>query len=227
MAHDIQTPPGWISATRIVIRLAVVVVVVVVVRWILGQLMPEDAAAALSGDGMMIGLLVVTLVAYAVLMAVPFVPGVEIGLSLLLFGGPSVAPLVYLATVIGLILAFAVGRSLSYDWLHAFFADLRLLRMCRLLEDLKPLSQDERLALLQDKIPRWATPIATKGRYVMLALLLVLPGNAVIGGGGGICLLAGVTRLYAWPGLLVTIALADLPIPLAVWAFDLDVAAFF
>jgi hypothetical protein len=42
-----------------------------------------------------------------------------------------------------------------------------------------------------------------------------LPGNIVIGGGGGIALMAGLSRLFSPSGFVVTVAIATLPIPLA------------
>ena len=58
-------------------------------------------------------------------------------------------------------------------------------------------------------------------RHLMLALLVNLPGNAVIGGGGGILMLSGLSGLFTLPRLLLTLALAVAPVPLVVWAFDL------
>ena len=53
------------------------------------------------------------IVVYAVVMAVPFVPAAEIGLSLLLLFGPQVALLVYLSTVLALMLPYLIGRAVS------------------------------------------------------------------------------------------------------------------
>jgi hypothetical protein len=39
--------------------------------------------------------------------------------------------------------------------------------------------------------------IALRRRYIAPALALNIPGNALIGGGGGIALFAGVSGLYA------------------------------
>jgi hypothetical protein len=50
-----------------------------------------------------------------------------------------------------------------------------------------------------------------------LACLFNLPGNVVLGGGGGIALLAGLSRLYAPLPMAVTVALAVAPVPLAIW----------
>ncbi|NNL35795.1 MAG: hypothetical protein HKP35_08255, partial [Silicimonas sp.] len=54
--------------------------------------------------------IVVALIAYTVLMALPFVPGVEIGLALIAIFGARVVPVIYLTTVLALVLAFAAGR---------------------------------------------------------------------------------------------------------------------
>jgi hypothetical protein len=45
---------------------------------------------------------------------------------------------------------------------------------------------------------------------------LNIPGNIVIGGGGGIAMIAGLTGLYSFPRYLLTIAIAVAPIPLAI-----------
>jgi hypothetical protein len=45
---------------------------------------------------------------------------------------------------------------------------------------------------------------------------LNVPGNAVIGGGGGIALLAGMSGLVTFPRFLATVSLAALPVPLFV-----------
>ena len=64
--------------------------------------------------------------------------------------------------------------------------------------------------------PRRFIPWLVKHRYIAIVLALNLPGNTLIGGGGGIALLAGISGLFSFPGYLVAVALAVLPIPLAV-----------
>ncbi len=59
-------------------------------------------------------------------------------------------------------------------------------------------------------------------RYLALAVALNVPGNYLIGGGGGIALFAGVTRLYSIPGFLLTIIVAVAPVPLAVMMFGIE-----
>jgi hypothetical protein len=53
-------------------------------------------------------------------------------------------------------------------------------------------------------------------RLWALALLINLPGSALIGGGGGICMAIGVSRLVTYPQFLLTTALAVSPLPVAI-----------
>jgi hypothetical protein len=187
--------------------------------WVTGLALLED-------DRLRIGMLVAFLLTYALLISVPFVPGVEIGLSLMVMEGPWIAPLIYGSTVAGLSLAYAVGEWVPYARLHRVFEDLRLKKACRLLEAVEPLSRTERLDALRARVPAWLCPVATRYRYVLLGLLVNLPGNAVLGGGGGILFTAGLSRLFLPAQTVVTILVAVAPVPLAVWLFDIDLGAF-
>ena len=210
-----EFPPLAVGLVRLALRLGLILVVAFAIH------MASDWAArkaeAAGSEGMMIGLFSLLLVSYALLIAVPFMPGIEIGISLLIMKGADIAPMVYGATVIGLTLAFLVGRFTPYRWLHAVLADLRLRSACDMVERLEPMSQQERLSHLTARLPRWLVPMVGTGRYLLLALLLNIPGNAVIGGGGGITFIAGVSRLFAPTLTTVAIALAVLPVPLVVW----------
>lgn len=216
-------PPLSASLPRLGLRLAVVAVLIWGVLRLFGWVsavtsrMPDG-----QGDMIMLGVLVGLLVAYAILMATPYIPGIEIGVSLLVMKGAAVAPFVYSATVIGLTAAFLAGRFLSYDWLQKVFADFHLARACDLLETLKPLTREERLDRLRARLPGWARGLAGPGRYLALALLLNLPGNGLIGGGGGICLIAGLSRLFGTRGTILAIALGVAPVPLMVWFFGAE-----
>ncbi|MDJ1007042.1 MAG: hypothetical protein QNJ13_04385 [Paracoccaceae bacterium] len=211
--------PRWRTAVpRLLLRLAIVVAAAMVLAWAMDWATGEaDAVAEDISTGMMFGAIAFFLLIYACLIAVPFVPGIEIGVALLVMRGDTVAPYVYLATVLGLLLAYAAGQNLSYRSLHRLFADLRLHRACRLIERTETMDRTARLGELRAALPDWLAPLAVGGRYVMLALLLNLPGNGLIGGGGGIALAAGLTRVFAPAATVATIALAVLPVPLAVW----------
>ena len=80
--------------------------------------------------------------AYAILIAVPFVPGVEIGLALIAMLGPRIVFLVYVCTVIGLCAAFAVGRIASLNWLAGLLEGLGLTKGGALVRRIEPMGQD-------------------------------------------------------------------------------------
>lgn len=175
------------------------------------------------GQGVLrLGMLLVFLLAYAALIAVPFVPGIEIGLSLMIIEGPWIAPPIYVATVTGLLLSYAAGEWLPYRVLHQMLSDLGMRRACALLDRTHPLSREERLLLLQERAPAWVRPFVSRFRYLVLAALVNTPGNVLIGGGGGILFVAGFSRLFRPLPTVGTIALAVLPVPLLIWVFDID-----
>jgi len=156
---------------------------------------------------------------YCILLAVPFVPGAEIGIGLMVMLGPRIALLVYLCTVAGLSLAFLFGRLIPLSVLANFSQDVKLERTSRLLREIEPMSKQQRLALLVNRAPKRFVPLLLRYRYLALAVALNIPGNYLIGGGGGIGLFAGVSRLYSVSGYLLTIALSVAPVPLAVFFF--------
>ena len=156
---------------------------------------------------------------YAVLLAVPFVPGAEIGVGLMIMLGPRIAVLVYLCTLTGLSLGFILGRLIPIKALIHMAGDLRLDRTRRLLEDIEPLDRKQRIDLLIGRAPKRMLPLLLRYRYLALAAALNLPGNYVIGGGGGIALFAGASRLFSATGFFLTIILAVAPVPIAVMIF--------
>lgn len=211
---------SWpMTILRIGLRLAVVAAVVLAVH-LAGQWLEQRSHVIDEGRGIGTLVLIGMLVAYAAMIAMPFVPGIEIGVALMMLRGGEVAPFVYLATIAGLFLAYLLGLRMPYAVLHRFFADLRMRPACRLLERIAPLSPDERLAALQARLPRWIAPYATRHRHVLLGIAINVPGNGVVGGGGGLCLLAGLSRLYRPAATALTLAIAVAPVPLLVWLLD-------
>ena len=208
-------PSLFVSLVRLAVKIGLVVLVVYGILELLDWASEQSEMA--NSPGVMVGILAVLLVAYAVLIAVPFMPGIEIGVSLLMLKGASIAPLVYAATVLGLLLAYFAGRFMPYAWVQRLFADLRLRRASDMLARLEPLDHTERMALLIANAPSWLAPVLRSGRYVALALLLNLPGNGLIGGGGGISFLAGFSRLFRPLVTTLVIMVAVLPVPLAVY----------
>lgn len=166
--------------------------------------------------------IVVSAILYTVIIALPFVPGVEIGLTLLAMLGPPIVALVYVCTLLGLTASFVIGRLVSPGILIETMYRLKLDRAGRLLQTVEPMSREERLSFLVSRAPSRMIPFLLRHRYIALAIVINLPGNILLGGGGGISLLAGVSRLYPLSGFITLIALAVLPVPLAVLLFGVD-----
>jgi len=158
-------------------------------------------------------------VAYCLLLAIPFVPGVEMGMMLMAMHGTSIALLVYLCTVTGLSAAYLAGRLVPLSAMARLARFLRGERLARFFDGIDALDREERLARLMERAPNRAIPFLLRHRHVALAVALNIPGNSVIGGGGGIALLAGSTRLFSAAGFLVAVALAVSPVPLAFYLF--------
>jgi hypothetical protein len=217
---ELKAPPG--ALRRTLLRVLAVVLIVLVLHQLLNW---ATAEAAQGASRMRFWVLALFLLVYALLIAVPFVPGVEVGLTLMAIEGPWIAPWIYLTTVAGLVLAFACGEGLSYPRLHRILADLGMRRACQLIERLQPLDKAQRLQLLEQRAPAWAKPLVTHYRYVVMALLINLPGSSLIGGGGGLMFLSGFSRLFRTGSMILTILVAVAPVPLAFWAFGFDVSA--
>jgi hypothetical protein len=181
-------------------------------------LFETDAAARA-----MTGLIITVMIAYAILLAIPFIPGVEIGIAILMIEGAPAAPMVYLATVTGLLLAFSIGQFAPLDRLIRLCNDLRLSRVAALLERIKLTPREDRLDAMHDRLPRWLAPILCDYRYVTLGLAINMPGNIALGGGGGIMMAGGLSRLFQTHFAVLTVILATLPVPLSVWLLGADV----
>ena len=153
---------------------------------------------------------------YAALMAIPFVPGMEISLALLAVFGPKVAMAIYAATVAALAVSCLIGRMLPVSLIATLFGSLGLQRAKGLVESLQPLTAEQRFEVLIEHAPKRVVPVFLKHRYIAIMVALNVPGNAVIGGGGGIALLAGMSGLFTFPRFLASVSLAALPVPLFV-----------
>lgn len=159
-------------------------------------------------------LLLAAIAAYIVASAIPFVPGAEIGLALMLILGPTTVVLVYVSMVLALTLAYLVGRLVSPRVIAAAFDFFHLERARKLVVECEPLDIDKRLALMTERAPRRIVPFLLRHRYVTLALAFNLPGNTLIGGGGGIALAAGMSGIYPLGAFLAIVMLAVAPVPL-------------
>lgn len=183
-------------------------------NWIMGEL---SLTLRPSNEVYFHRLIMTALIIYVLLMALPFVPGVEIGMMMMALFGAKIVPLVYLATVVALIVAYVAGRYVPHRFVLEVLDALRLRRARALLQRVESLGTRERVDfLLQGTSTRWI-PFLLRHRHMAVALALNVPGNAVMGGGGGISLAAGFSRLFSLPAYALTVSLAVAPLPIAVW----------
>lgn len=155
-------------------------------------------------------------VAYVGLLALPFVPGAEIGLAMLAAFGPSIAPLIYVVTVASMMVAYTVGRLLPISALERLLFFLRMRRTAALVARAALLSPEDRLLMLLDGQSPRSIKLGLRYRYIAVALAVNTPGNSIIGGGGGIMMMAGLSGIFSPIATFLTISLAVSPVPLAV-----------
>jgi hypothetical protein len=201
-------------------RLLLLVLIIVAINLLAGFLIDRlGFEVRPSNENMVHRMIMVSAAIYAGLIAIPFVPGVEVGLALIAMLGSGIVLLVYVCTLLGLTLSFLVGRLVPLAVIIRFVAWLRFSRLKRLLERIEPLSGEERLGFLLEKAPGRMLPFLLRHRYIALALAINLPGNFLIGGGGGIAMVAGISRLFTLQGFLLAIGLAVAPVPIAIALF--------
>lgn len=200
-------------AAKLAILVALLIGANHVGHWAVGEFSPHLTP---STEPTLHRMIMTAMVFYVLLMMLPFVPSAEIGLGLMVMFGSKIAPLVYGGTVLALVFAYVFGRLVPQHAVADIFETLRLTRTSHLLRNLQPLDSGARLEYLLRNTSVRVVPYLLRHRFLALALALNLPGNALIGGGGGICLVAGYSRLFAFPMYVVTVAIAVSPIPLAV-----------
>lgn len=150
------------------------------------------------------GIVVAICLLYALLLAVPFVPAVEIGLAIMvMFGLPGILG-AYAATFFGLNAAYFLGS--------------RIAGCGPVVPALAGILPERWLSGPLRKLPVGLLPA------VGLALLLNTPGNAVMGGGGGIAMAYGAGRFLSWPlfALITACATSILPILFGVGLVSLE-----
>ena len=194
---------------RALLRLALLVAALVVVNrgsWsLLSELQLLDWSSWTLGLGILI---------YALALSIPFVPGAELGVGLMvIFGRPGVV-LVYLGTLLGLSLAFMAGRRLPPSLLMGLLDWLRLAAARDRIRALIEGSPGQAMAQVHALAPKRLGPRLARHRYLVLALAINLPGNVLIGGGGGIALLAGLSGRFRYLLFLATCSVAVAPVPL-------------
>ena len=154
------------------------------------------------------------LIIFVLAAAIPFVPGAEIGFALLLMFGGQASPIVYAGMVGALLLSFTVASFVPLPVLSRFAGWLRLKSTAALVDELANAAPQDRAGVVSSKLDnRFGSAVLTN-RYVALALLLNLPGNSVLGGGGGLAFVAGVSGLYRFWAYLISVLVAVAPFPL-------------
>jgi hypothetical protein len=151
---------------------------------------------------------------YILLMVIPFMPGIEIGLALMILLGSKGALLIYLSTVLALSISFAIGRMTPPQLIKRLLNWFHLYKASALVTQLEPLDQQQRLKLLYEKAPSKLVPFLLKHRNLAIVAILNLPGNALIGGGGGIGVIAGMSQIFPYYAFIPIVAIATAPVPL-------------
>jgi hypothetical protein len=184
--------------------------------WFFGKWLLDLVTIDIAGESpeRVRAFVILATVAFVVASAIPFVPGLEIGIGLMVVFGAKMAVLVYASLVIALAVSYLVGRFVSAERIAAAFGYFGLVRARDLVLRLAPLDPAERIDLLTAQAPRKLVPVLLRHRYAALIVLFNLPGNSVIGGGGGIAFTAGLSGLYAFPRFLLALVIAAVPVPL-------------
>lgn len=221
-----STAPIPIKAT-FCFRLFVVVAVFLIIaiwmdHWIRGELGVGEKIIEIARDEWGIGVLAVGAVVYILLLSLPFVPGVELGILLMCAFGKEGIVFVYIATVIGLIIAFLMGRMFPKTWVESRSKNLGFSQPGE--------NQSDDIISNLDKFFRnkkWLGTLFLKYRYLVIGLLLNMPGTYLIGGGGGISFACGVSRNISLKLFLLTVVLAVSPVPLLAFLGVVQLEAFF
>ncbi|MCY0146744.1 hypothetical protein OEG84_03180 [Hoeflea sp. G2-23] len=163
-------------------------------------------------QGAVIGFMIL----YVLVMAIPFLPAAEIGMALIMVFGAKIAGFVYISTVLALCLAFAIGRLVPVAPLAAFVRARGFTQLYVMITRFSLLDVDDRKKYLARQGPRRLVPWLLRHRLLALIVLLNLPGNSLIGGGGGIAMITGLSRVVSFSTFLAIVALAVAPVPLVV-----------
>ncbi len=154
------------------------------------------------------------LLLYIALTAIPFVPGIEIGMAIIVAFGARIVPAVYLSTVLALIISFLVGRLVPELWLAHALRWLGLTKATNLAQSFIGQTAEARIDRMLENAPQRWLPWLLHYRLLALGLLFNLPGSALLGGGGGIAMAAGLSRIVSFPKFVLCAVIAVAPVPL-------------
>ena len=165
-------------------------------------------------EPMINGIILGGIVLYILLTAIPFVPGVELGLALIFAFGVRIVPVVYFATIVALLLSYSAGRLIPERWIIAAFRWLGMRRAAVMAASLSGLHGEARIERLLENAPKRFVPLLLRHRFLALVALINLPGSALLGGGGGISMAVGMSRLVSFPMFLASALIGVTPVPL-------------
>jgi len=200
------------------LRLLIVFAILVIIAfwldyWMRGELGMAKKFVMFAQGEWGRGVLIAGGLIYILLLSMPFVPGVELGILLMCIFGKEGIGFVYLATVAGLSLAFLIGRLVPRRWI-----DSGLEKLGNFQSGSNPSGEIEKMAdcisIGRKHIPLWLRSYLVKYRYLTIAILFNMPGNYILGGGGGISIACGTSRRISWKGFLLTIIPAVSPVPI-------------
>jgi hypothetical protein len=183
--------------------------------WYIGSLLFElsDIEVRPSNEPIVHKMIMATTGIFTIASALPFVPGAEIGFGLILVFGKKIALLVYLSMVAALTLAYLIGLLVPPRLTSSVFRFFGLNRAHDLVQGLAKLDPSAKLDFLLNNAPRRFVPFLLRHRYLALIILFNLPGNSLIGGGGGIAFSAGLSGLFSFPRYLTAVSIAIAPVP--------------
>ena len=184
--------------------------------WFLGDVLKDLTVPEMRpmNEPMIHRIVMTAFVVFVVLAAIPFVPGAEIGFALLLLFGGQVAPLVYLGMVGALLLSFTIARLVPATALGRLLDWLGLARAAAFVAELDNTAPNERVEKLSTIVPpTWGQRLHSH-RHLLLAVALNTPGNSLLGGGGGLAFIAGISRLYSFSKYLIVVVCAVAPVPM-------------
>ena len=193
--------------------------------WIRGELGLAEKFLEIARSRWGMGVLIAGGLIYILLLSLPFVPGVELGVLLMCAFGKEGIVFIYLATVAGLSLAFVVGRLVPKIWIDFWLEKLGFSQFCVNHSD-EIEEMIDHSSLGQKFCQHWFRPYLLKYRYLMIAVLFNIPGNYLLGGGGGISLACGISRSISWKRFLITVVLAVSPVPLLAFFGLIQLEAF-
>ena len=158
--------------------------------------------------------ILITVAIFMLASAIPFVPGAEIGFGLMVMFGGRVIILVYICMVIALLTSFLAGRFLPFSMITKMFSYLGIVRAQKYVTGFHEMEIDGRFKLLIDKAPGKIMPVLAGHRCLAIMILLNLPGNSLLGGGGGIAFACGMSGLFTPLKFTLIVAAAVAPVPL-------------